>query len=266
MDFCSEKKLLNLKIKEYKEDVDWASDGGRGKRSCFFGKLSKLNEDEKEKDLIIFCEEILNRFGDQIDADGPPNQIEHISRLKQFLNQKRQEIDLKFLIFAAKDPKPAIVFKNFLSLEGLEIVERGGDHLLFKEKIGENGLMCRDLQEWWVTTQSAYTQRPIPDEIWRKQWEALKERLISSVGSNCEKILMETYFSVLHDYNYELPALIPQAYYQWLTTSLKELNSEYSLVAQKMDFLIIIKNRLVNIEVDGPHHYADGDYYTHGKD
>ncbi len=94
----------------------------------------------------------------------------------------------------------------------------------------------------------------------------MKERLISSVGSNCEKILTETYFSVLHDYNYELPALIPQAYYQWLTASLKELNSEYSLVAQKMDFLIIIKNRLVNIEVDGPYHYAGGDYYTHGKD
>jgi very-short-patch-repair endonuclease len=262
VNFCNEKKLLNLKKKEYEKSIQWCSDAGRGKRSWFFSKLNELSEEEKEKNLIIFCEEILNRFGSQIDAEESPYHIEHISRLKQFLNQNGQEIDLKFLIFAAKGPKPAIFFKNFLSLEGLEIVERGGDHLLFKGETGRKSLTYSNLLTWWITTQFGYTNQ-IPKEIWNKQWEALKDRLRSSCdyGSkyNYETILMDTYFSMLSDYNNDLPALIPQAYYQWITTSQKKLGQDYPLDAQKMDFIIFFPKKRVNIEIDGIQHYADKD-------
>ncbi|MBC6972182.1 hypothetical protein H9I32_07060 [Bacillus sp. Xin] len=161
--------------------------------------------------------------------------------------------DVKNLIFATDGPKPEIVITDSVNND-IQITRNREYCLVYDRPISSNGLLWRELIQWWRETQG-FTGTDI--EVGRH----LYQRLLNSLSSPAEIVFFRTYFEkmlpVLHD---NLPALVPQVYLHYDPYTLRELNGERRLPRQRMDFLLLLHNReRVVIEIDGKHHYADGD-------
>jgi hypothetical protein len=89
----------------------------------------------------------------------------------------------------------------------------------------------------------------------------LYSRLLQSLNSVPEKKFFRLYFEILRDsLKARFPAIVPQVYLHYDPYTIREQPDGSSLTRQRMDFLLLLPGRQrVVIEIDGKHHYADGE-------
>jgi very-short-patch-repair endonuclease len=161
--------------------------------------------------------------------------------------------EIKNLIFAVNGPKPEIILADAMN-NTIRIVKNAEYCLVYDQPIPDNGLLWNDLTHWWAEQN----QLPVINE----QTEFhLYDRLKTSLASPVEQLLFTTHFKMLRRHMRDrFPALCPQVYLHYDPKTLKELKGGQRIPRQRMDFLILLSSsdRIV-IEVDGKHHYAEGD-------
>jgi very-short-patch-repair endonuclease len=162
--------------------------------------------------------------------------------------------NIKQLIFASNGEKPELVLEDAIN-NHIRIVKNEDKCLVYDQIIPTTGLLWKDLVSWWAKKVNHET-------ITKETEDSLYERLSLSLSPSSppEKLLFETYYATFRNmYGDNLPALIPQVYLHYNPYTLKESPNKI-IPRQRMDFLILFstKERVV-IEVDGKHHYADGE-------
>jgi very-short-patch-repair endonuclease len=154
----------------------------------------------------------------------------------------------KNLIFASRGPKPEIGFADAINND---IVVLSGEEscLIYDRPIGANGLLWSDLVTWWSD------QEPAADAA------SLGRRLQQSLASDAEKKVFASYFKAYRGtLGDALPALLPQVYLHYDPAVVKTLRHRLPLPRQRMDFLLLLPSRQrVVIEVDGKHHFSEGE-------
>lgn len=161
----------------------------------------------------------------------------------------------KNLIFASKGPKPEIGFRDAVNND--IVVLRNAEHcLVFEEPIPDDGLSWEVLVDWWRRSQGG-----VADGCEARS--SLGERLkLCFPDSIPEYNLFASYFRVFKPrLASSLPALLPQVYLHYDPRTVRQLHARGEskrFVAQRMDFLLLLKNRVrVVLEVDGKQHYAE---------
>jgi hypothetical protein len=161
--------------------------------------------------------------------------------------------ELKNIIFASVGPKPRIVMTDAIN-NIIEVVEHRESCLIYDRSLTGPGLTWGDLTDWWRSQDTAVE----PDNVERD----LYRRLSKSLASPPEVTLFRTY---CRRYGGELgadaPALLPQVYLHYDPyTRAERLHQVGEIKRERMDFLFLFPNRArVVLEVDGIHHYANGD-------
>jgi len=154
----------------------------------------------------------------------------------------------KNLIFASRGRKPEIGFADAINND---IVVLSGEEncLVYDRPIGASGLLWSELVAWWDTVT------PGSDAA------KLGARLQESLGSDAERKFFSTYFKAYRSALGErLPALLPQVYLHYDPAIVKTLRHRLPLPRQRMDFLMLLPGRQrIVIEVDGKHHFSEGD-------
>ena len=162
----------------------------------------------------------------------------------------------KNLIFASTGPKPELGFRDAIDND-VTILKHAEHCLIYENDIAEDGLTWEALVSWWAHRSGSDPKAP---EV-RK---SLGQRLMQSLGSPAERALFVEYFrqfsAKLGD---KLPALLPQVYLHYDPVSLWELKrrgEERRFLVQRMDFLLLLRDHVrVVVEIDGQHHYAEGE-------
>nr|WP_281064941.1 hypothetical protein [Asticcacaulis solisilvae] len=157
----------------------------------------------------------------------------------------------KNLIFASAGPKPEIGFADAINND-IIVLSHCESCLVYDQPLKVEGLLWADLVSWWtvVNLDSA------PDPA-----KTLGERLRLSLQSDAERNLFGQYFKTYKArFGSRLPALIPQVYLHYDPAIVRRLTHREGLFRQRMDFLMLLPNaQRVVIEVDGSHHFAEGD-------
>lgn len=160
--------------------------------------------------------------------------------------------ELKNLVFAAHGAKPRIILRDAIN-NVIEIVEHADKCLIYDRPLDSGGLTWGQLKAWWTETSPDAGPDPA---------KSLFMRLRASVDSPVERMLFKTYGARYGaDDADSLPALLPQVYLHYDPSTARELAERegQALKRQRMDFLMLFADRSrVVIEVDGKHHYADG--------
>lgn len=154
----------------------------------------------------------------------------------------------KNLIFASRGPKPELGFADAINND---IIILSGEEscLVYDRPIGNDGLLWSELVTWWSE------QAQGNDAV------GLGKRLQESLASAAEEKLFATYFKAYRKaLGDALPALLPQVYLHYDPAIVKRLRHRLPLPRQRMDFLLLLPGRQrVVIEVDGKHHFSEGD-------
>lgn len=161
---------------------------------------------------------------------------------------------VKNLIFAAVETKPDLVLTDAINND-ISIVNES-DALIYDRPISTAGLSWASLVEWWKILCE------ITDDA--DAGRRLFKRLNASVrasNSPGEYALFQTYFKeFVPVFAQDLPALIPQVYLHFDPKTTAQRGAKRVLARQRMDFLLLLDHGVrVVVEVDGRHHYADGD-------
>jgi hypothetical protein len=151
--------------------------------------------------------------------------------------------------------KPQLVLTDAINND-VRITKHADKCLIYDRPLPPSGLKWIDLAAWWQEIQA------ISDIKLARR--SLGERLLESVRhtqSVPEFALFKTYYEVftplLDD---ELPALIPQVYLHYDPQTFEQRDGARILTRQRMDFLMLLAHNVrVVLEVDGKHHYAEGD-------
>lgn len=169
----------------------------------------------------------------------------------------------KNLIFASTGLKPDIVLSDAINND-IKIVRNSEYCLVYDEELFPTGLKWKEMIAWWRKKHPKISDDiDVERELYKRLTASLKD-------SEPEQIFFRTYFklfrSALGDM---LPALIPQVYLHYDPLSIKELartGQGNRLPRQRMDFLLLLNNnQRIVIEIDGKHHYADGDKASPSK-
>lgn len=155
----------------------------------------------------------------------------------------------KNLIFASRGPKPELGFADAINND---IVILSGEEscLVYDRPItAANGLLWSELVTWWSEQGSG------GDAV------SLGKRLQESLASDAERKIFATYFKTYRNSVADaLPALLPQVYLHYDPAVVKMLRHRLPLIRQRMDFLLLLPGRQrVVIEVDGKHHFSEGE-------
>lgn len=161
--------------------------------------------------------------------------------------------EFKNLIFAAKGPKPELVFTDAVSND-VKITKNAAENcLVYARPLQAAGLAWRDLVSWWRDRHPEL--RDVED---LEVGQALYPRLFASLASEPERTFFRTYCSLYSKTGgFDLPALIPQVYLHYDPYVAKYRTEAAPLARQRMDFLLLLPRReRVVIEVDGIEHYS----------
>lgn len=154
----------------------------------------------------------------------------------------------KNIIFASLK-KPDIRFRSSVDND-IEIL--GGhpnDTLVYDRAISTEGLLWRDLHDWWQDTHK------ISEKTTAKS--SLHKRLLESLPKNSpgQKNLFIAYHKVLGP-KAEDPALLPEVWLHWDPKTVRERGPD-ALLRSRMDFLLLLPHgQRVVLEVDGSQHYT----------
>lgn len=154
--------------------------------------------------------------------------------------------NIRFLIFGAAKTKPDIVINDVL--DGNLKVLNDRDILIYDDDIKES-LTYADFKVWWNKNKRKYA--------WYDPAKQMNEMEL------CVQEYYKKYYS-----GDIFPVLIPQVYLHYDPKD-KEIRKKYkynkTLIFQRMDFLIIYKNRRVIIEIDGKTHTPENSLEQYSK-
>jgi len=222
--FSGQRRTL---VEEYYASINWTS---RRDVQKFLKALSNF--------LTLYADEEDHPFRRRIQREGLIIEGNKVS----FSSKVISGANVKNLIFAANGPKPEIVLLDALNND-VKIVRNEEYCLVYEKSISEDGLLWKDLEEWWR------------EEYYRPR-SSLYTRLRESLGSNLERLLFETY---LREFGAkDMPALLPQVYLHYDPYTIKQLSNGKRLPRQRMDFLMLLPNNVrIVLEVDGKQHYSE---------
>jgi hypothetical protein len=163
---------------------------------------------------------------------------------------------MKNLIFASIGEKPELVFIDAINND-VEIVKNADKILIFDRPLPPSGqLLWKDLVAWWQVREGFEDEKLASSALYR--WLAQAVRAANSPG---EFALFRKYYERFgKQLGDKLPALIPQVYLHYDPYTKRERGDEEFLARQRMDFLLMLENRVrIVIEVDGRQHYATAD-------
>jgi hypothetical protein len=160
---------------------------------------------------------------------------------------------MKNLIFASIGEKPELIFRDAINND-VEIVKNADKVLIYDRPLPPSGqLLWKDLVAWWQEREGTKET-----DLARNQLFLRLSQAVRATNSPGEYALFRGYyerFGKLLDGN--LPVLIPQVYLHYDPYTKRERGDEQFLVRQRMDFLLMLENRVrIVLEVDGRHHYA----------
>ncbi|MEV4158078.1 hypothetical protein AB0J48_34145 [Nocardia salmonicida] len=153
----------------------------------------------------------------------------------------------KNLIFASS-AKPDLRLMSALD-NHLELIN-DDDVLIYDEPIPRHGLRWSDLQAWW--------QRNHPDQDDKQAKRNLYNRLKRSLPENSppQQNLFRLYHEIHRESVHNLPALLPEIWLYWDPKTAKQRGSD-ALLKFRMDFLLLLPDRRIVLEVDGANHYTN---------
>lgn len=153
----------------------------------------------------------------------------------------------KNIIFASI-AKPDLRLANALD-NHLELMNED-EVLVYDEPIPRHGLRWSDLQAWW--------QRNHPDQDDEQAKRELYNRLKRSLPDNSppQANLFRLYHEIHREAVYNLPALLPEIWLYWDPKTAKQRGPD-ALLKFRMDFLLLLPDRRIVLEVDGANHYTD---------
>lgn len=163
---------------------------------------------------------------------------------------------MKNLIFASIGEKPELVFRDAINND-VEIVKNADKILIYDRPLPPSGqLLWKDLVAWWQVREGLEDEKLAGSALYRRLAQAVR-----AANSPGEFALFRKYYerfgNLLGD---KLPALIPQVYLHYDPYTKRERGDEEFLARQRMDFLLMLENRVrIVIEVDGRQHYATPD-------
>ncbi|MCO4099901.1 MAG: hypothetical protein HEQ38_10960 [Gemmatimonas sp.] len=176
---------------------------------------------------------------------------------------------IKNLIFAAGERKPDIVISNALTNE-IAVVRNEEYCLIYDRDILADGLRWTTLVEWYSSINADSKIASESSDAERALFRRLQDQLHPAI----ERAFFRSYFAIFRSkLSHRLPALVPQVYLHYDPKTIRQRVREATRVErgpgavgaiplprQRMDFLMLLPNnsRIV-FELDGKHHYADGD-------
>jgi hypothetical protein len=163
---------------------------------------------------------------------------------------------MKNLIFASIGEKPELVFIDAINND-VQIVKNADKILIYDRPLPPSGqLLWKDLVAWWQVRDGLEDEKLASSSLYR--WLALSVRATNSPG---EFALFRKYYERFgKQLGDKLPALVPQVYLHYDPYTKRERGDEEFLARQRMDFLLMLENRVrIVIEVDGRQHYAAED-------
>lgn len=160
----------------------------------------------------------------------------------------------KNLIFAAVNCKPDLYFSDAINND--VAIANDSDALIYDRVLSDGGLLWESLADWW-------RQRDKHDGLVTAN-KSLFRRLRAAVlatNSAGEVALFETYYAhFTRSMGDKLPALIPQVYLHYDPRTAVQRGANRVLPRQRMDFLLLLGHGArVVVEVDGRHHFANGE-------
>jgi hypothetical protein len=165
------------------------------------------------------------------------------------------------LIFAADGPKPELVLADAVS-NTIEITRNAQFCLVYDRPLGESGLSWADLVAWWTDTHasSGTSEQEAGKQLYRRLVRSLDAGRDSSSEPGPERQMFRAYAELLAEHGFGLPALIPQVYVHYDPYTRGRRPTVGPLPRQRMDYLMLLRGRRrLVIEIDGMHHYADGE-------
>jgi hypothetical protein len=163
---------------------------------------------------------------------------------------------MKNLIFASIGKKPELIFRDAINND-VEIVKNADKILIYDRPLPPSGqLLWKDLVAWWQDREGIQAETLARSQLYLRLSQAVR-----ATNSPGEFALFRGYYArfgkLLGD---SLPVLIPQVYLHYDPYTKRERGDEEFLARQRMDFLLMLENRVrIVIEVDGRHHYATED-------
>jgi hypothetical protein len=160
----------------------------------------------------------------------------------------------KNLIFASIKAKPDLYFTDAINND--IAIRNNTDALIYDRFLGDSGLLWSTMVEWWQENEGLSVPKKAQQELYKRLLLSVREA--TSPG---EYTLFDTYYREFPSkVNDQLPALIPQVYLHYDPRTIKERGNNPVLLRQRMDFLMLLDHNVrIVIEVDGKHHYADGE-------
>lgn len=160
----------------------------------------------------------------------------------------------KNLIFASVRSKPDLVFTDAINND--VTIVNDSDALVYDRILPDTGLTWASLVDWWANAIGATKGESSGRQLYRRLSAA-----VLGANSPGEYALFYTYFKQFVPLlGRDLPALIPQVYLHFDPKTAAQRGSSPVLVRQRMDFLLLLDHNIrIVVEVDGRHHFSDGD-------
>lgn len=160
----------------------------------------------------------------------------------------------KNLIFAAINCKPDLYFSDAINND--VAVANDSDALIYDRVLTDGGLLWTSLAHWWQERD-----QHADATIARKSLFRRLRASVQTTSSPGEIAIFETYYAhFAPSMGDKLPALIPQVYLHYDPRTAAQRGAHPVLPRQRMDFLLLLdRGARVVVEVDGKHHYANGD-------
>lgn len=181
-------------------------------------------------------------------------QVKHSYRVKPIRGSRASREPIKNIIFASKGPKPDIVLRDALTNQ-IEITRNAEYCLVYDHHIDqEAGLSWDELVEWWMDlNQLNVRNREVELQLYQRLQETIPET------SPPARKLFHAYYTFKRQGIEHLRALLPEVYLHFDPKTIIERNGQKILNRQRMDFLLLLPDDVrIVLEVDGKHHYADG--------
>lgn len=154
----------------------------------------------------------------------------------------------KNLIFASPT-KPDIRLIHAITND-IEVVSNADDVLIYDRPIPADGLLWRDLQDWWADREQL-DPKSAKDSLY------LRLRASLPTSSPPQLLFFRSFFKTFDSAVPSLPALLPEVWLHWDPKTIRERGVS-ALLGFRMDFMMLISQGVrIVIEVDGQQHYAD---------
>ncbi|MFI1808383.1 hypothetical protein ACH415_32750 [Streptomyces californicus] len=204
-----------------------------------------LPDEPAQRRFVEMANRHLNLAGAQLSQHGEVDGYPYFQLVEHGRGTARRP---RNLIFATLG-KPDIRFTSALDND-IEVAERADEVLVYDRPVGKEGLLWRDLLDWWQETWDITDQEQAARALYSRMEASLPPK------SPGQKNLFWHYHHANRDRLNDVPALLPEIWLHWDPKNLRQRGA-HAMQNLRMDFLMLLPgNRRVVLEVDGMQHYT----------